>query len=523
MQGSSLAAPFRFARDTARRHCHRHETQFTFNLNSTTSIDNGGIVTGSFLYTLDGGADPANLYFAQKSGSVVSRATADVNTTDSFTGAAGGAQQIRINTTTTGQTWTNTGDISAQKGVLFVGADDYTISGGTFGNSIPGSGTQNTRGIIIATWGAGTLTITANVTNGNGNSQLTKQGPGTLILTNANTYPSATNINGGVLSIAQIGNGGNNASGLGISSNAATNLNLDGGTLRYTGAAASTDRLFRLNADSGIDASGSGALNWTNTGRYTVNSVAGPKTLTLKGTNTGANTLAGLLSDENASTGQTSLLKSGSGTWVLTNANTYTGGTTVSAGLLLANNTTGSATGTGTVTVSAGTLGGTGTVGTVALASGGTLAPGNLAATGTLTVSSLALVGGGTINLSLIRDTLVTDFLAVVGNLDISALSSGSQLNLTLTGLSGTFDAESSHTFGSVVTFASLTGTFATDKFNLDTNGFGQAFAGGFALVQNGNALDLQYSPIPEPSACAALIGAAALLVTISRRKSSAN
>lgn len=57
------------------------------------------------------------------------------------------------------------------------------------------------------------------------------------------------------------------------------------------------------------------------------------------------------------------LVKIGTGTLTLGGANTYTGGTIVSAGVLRLNNRTGSATGTGTVTVQAGTLGGNGTVG----------------------------------------------------------------------------------------------------------------------------------------------------------------
>ena len=57
------------------------------------------------------------------------------------------------------------------------------------------------------------------------------------------------------------------------------------------------------------------------------------------------------------------LTKSGAGTLTLFAANTYTGGTTVSVGTLLANNTTGSATGSGTVAVSSGAiLGGSGII-----------------------------------------------------------------------------------------------------------------------------------------------------------------
>lgn len=74
-----------------------------------------------------------------------------------------------------------------------------------------------------------------------------------------------------------------------------------------------------------------------------------------------------------------SLKKLGTGTFTLSNANTYNGGTTVLGGTLFAGNTVGSATGTGTVTVqNNGTLAGTGHIaGTVSVTNGGTLSPGN--------------------------------------------------------------------------------------------------------------------------------------------------
>jgi autotransporter-associated beta strand protein len=60
--------------------------------------------------------------------------------------------------------------------------------------------------------------------------------------------------------------------------------------------------------------------------------------------------------------GTGSLAKSGKGSYDLTNANTYSGGTTVKAGTLLVDNTSGSATGTGAVTILSGALGGNGTI-----------------------------------------------------------------------------------------------------------------------------------------------------------------
>jgi autotransporter-associated beta strand protein len=83
------------------------------------------------------------------------------------------------------------------------------------------------------------------------------------------------------------------------------------------------------------------------------------------------------------------LAKTGAGTMRVISANTYAGGTTVSAGRLLVNNSTGSGTGTGGVTVSGGTLGGTGTVGgAVSLLSAGTMAPGTASVMGTLKLNS---------------------------------------------------------------------------------------------------------------------------------------
>jgi fibronectin-binding autotransporter adhesin len=109
------------------------------------------------------------------------------------------------------------------------------------------------------------------------------------------------------------------------------------------------------------------------------------------GSNAGVGTISGVISD--GGNGY-SLTEQAGATIVLSNANTYSGGTTVSSGTLLANNATGSGTGTGAVTVSSGaTFGGTGAVtGSVTASSGGTISPGNAGpssfATGNLTVPS---------------------------------------------------------------------------------------------------------------------------------------
>lgn len=90
------------------------------------------------------------------------------------------------------------------------------------------------------------------------------------------------------------------------------------------------------------------------------------------------------------------LNKSGAGTLRLNSANTYAGGTTVSAGTLFVNNTTGSGTGTGSVTVNGGTLGGTGKIsGVVTVNGAGTISPGT--SIGILTLNAPPVLGGTTL------------------------------------------------------------------------------------------------------------------------------
>ncbi|HEX4666913.1 MAG TPA: autotransporter-associated beta strand repeat-containing protein [Chthoniobacterales bacterium] len=86
----------------------------------------------------------------------------------------------------------------------------------------------------------------------------------------------------------------------------------------------------------------------------------GSKTLSIGATNLDS-TFGSVIQDGLTGSNAT-LVKEGTGTLTLTGPNTYTGGTTIDAGILLANSTTGSTTGTGPVQVNAGTLGGSGII-----------------------------------------------------------------------------------------------------------------------------------------------------------------
>src|SRR5439155_7627431 len=192
-------------------------------------------------------------------------------------------------------------------------------------------------------------------------TSVTKTGTGLWYLAGANTYTGATSINGGVLRINSIADGGS-ASSIGASSNAASNLNFaDGATLQYIGSGHSTDRQFTLTGTNTFDASGSGPVAFTSTAA--VSNIA----VVFTGTNTGNNTFAPTI------TGATAVTKNGNGKWVLSGNNSYTGATAVNSGTLRLES---SQTTTASVTIGAGA--------TLQLAPNGT----RVIKTGTLTVSS---------------------------------------------------------------------------------------------------------------------------------------
>ncbi|MEI6655484.1 MAG: autotransporter-associated beta strand repeat-containing protein, partial [Verrucomicrobiota bacterium] len=178
-----------------------------------------------------------------------------------------------------------------------------TLGAATRINSDAGTLTLSNTGTIAGTFalavgGAGNTTINGII--GISSSPLTKDGAGILTLGGVNTYTGVTTLSDGTLSVATIGNGGV-AGNLGTATNAAANLVFDGGTLRYTGASASSDRNFTIT--SGMLASFEVSAN----------------NLTLSGTSPASNG---------------GLTKTGAGTLTLTASQLYTGTTTVSAGTL---------------------------------------------------------------------------------------------------------------------------------------------------------------------------------------------
>ncbi len=197
------------------------------------------------------------------------------------------------------------------------------------------------------TSGTGVITLSSTVNNGSslltvdndtnaiastivgaisGAGGLTKTGSGELALgSGVSSYTGQTKINQGTLSIGTVANAGTNSSIGAGTVTPAISMGTDGAaTLTYTGAAGNTDRAITL-------AGNTGTINNTGTGL-----------LTLTGGITGAG--FGLLFDGTAnitesgviSGAATTLTKNGTNTLVLSGANTYTGGTTITAGTLQA-------------------------------------------------------------------------------------------------------------------------------------------------------------------------------------------
>lgn len=201
-----------------------------------------------------------------------------------------------------------------------------------------GSGTWN--GIFQD--GAGVLNVTKGGTTG---------APTWIGL---NTYTGVTTIGGttGSVTVNTLADGGV-ASGIGASSNAASNLifagstagliyqgNILDGALTLGSRSASTDRLFTLAAAAtgatlSSTVTNNNAIVWSNTGAI-VNNTTANATLTLTGTSTGDNTLNPQLADSSAGGGVTlSVTKAGAGQWNLGSTNnTYTGITTLNEGIL---------------------------------------------------------------------------------------------------------------------------------------------------------------------------------------------
>jgi len=238
---------------------------------------------------------------------------------------------------------------------------------------------------------------------------------------------------------------------LGIGSNNAlqfATVNLQG---TQTSGATDPTEVYGLQFLGGVTAPVLGALQGSGTINLDTFATVTPVALTVGGNNA-STTFSGVLTDV---TSAGSLIKNGTGTFILTGTNnTYSGGTTINGGILQVNNPAGSGTGSGAVNVnSGGTLGGTGIItGAVTVNSGGALAPGN--SLGTLTISNnLTLVAGSTTFMQIQHSPLTNDMVKISGT-----LTAGGTLNVTNIGAGAFANGDTFKLFNVVGYSGSFTG-----------------------------------------------------------------
>lgn len=411
---------------------------------------------------------------------------------------------------------------------------------------------------------------------------LIKNGTGTLLLNNQNTYAGGAVVNGGTLVVdgnqavnrlqnnapVTVNNGGtfevrgvnalpNNANALdvtvneggtlrvvsGASANGGTtshahfrSVTLNGGTidLSYSGSgAAYSNESFQLGV-GGITVAGSVPSKVIVSGGGTAAEVgialAGSRTFLINDV-TGSPAVDFLVSAEleNSDSGNGELVKMGAGTMQIAADTSYTGATYINEGTLLIS---ASLNGTSNVTVSEGaTLGGSGTIapgssGSINVLEGGIIAPG-IGGLGTLTIDSLSS-GANNVLLLAPDATFVFELNAGLQS-DKIALTNGSSGDIAFGGNTINFlDLSSGTLANGRYTLFTADVQDAYSGLTMDAQGFisgGLTIGSGLAAYA-GSTLqvvenDIVLNVIPEPASFATLAGGVAMLLGMRRRRQS--
>ena len=500
----------------------------TWNAASGSLVFGGNIANGGFLLTIGGGSNTSASGIISGTGGLTKSGagTLTLSGANSFTGAttvSAGVLNVRnatgLGTTAAGTTVSSGAALQLQGGIA-VGNEALSLNGTGISNdgalrNVSGNnswaGTITINSTIRINSDSGTLTldvasgnaitgsndnlqfggagnVTVNDVIATGTGTLTKDGTGTLILNAANTYTGATTVNAGVLNLQNATGLGTIAAGTTVTSGAA--LQLQGGivvgneTLSLNGTGISNDGALR-----NISGNNSWAGTITINSTTRINSDSGTLTLDVASGNaiTGSNDslqfggAGNVTINDVIATGTGTLTKDGTGTLILNAANTYSGATTVSAGVLNVQNATGLGTVAAGTTVSNGAtlqLQGGVIVGTEALNIRGTGAGGQTGAL--VNVSGNNKFGGlitlaGTTTLSSNSGTL---------NLTNAGTITGATFGLTLTGAgNGSVSSIIGTTSGSLT--KSGTGTWTLSGANTFTGA--TTVNGGTLKLANGS------------------------------------
>jgi autotransporter-associated beta strand protein len=304
-----------------------------------------------------GGANTYKGLTTVSAGSLILRNAKALGTTDAGTTVASGARVELDNLTVAGEAITVNGN-----GTNFYGALQGRSGTSVWTGNVTIGAAADTR--IGAAAGA-SLEVSGVIDDGVNDYRImyrVADSAATVIISGNNTYTGGTSIVGTGPVVASSLNkvvGGSLTSNFGAPVTEANGMIIIGtttvaGTLRYIGSGETTDRTVQIGAnnattpaaaDTGgatIENNGTtGALSFSaptfNTPTNAATGTSPTRTLTLGGTNTAANTVSGVIQNNQiagAPSAAVALTKTGTGTWTLAGANTYTGLTTVSDGTL---------------------------------------------------------------------------------------------------------------------------------------------------------------------------------------------
>ncbi len=416
---------------------------------------------------------------------------------------------------------------------------------GTTHTTKPGSIVgQNTAGTSTLLVNGGTLTVGGNTGLTLGNNVNTAVGVLTISSGTATIHAGTTALQNPLNFVAL---GRDNATGL---------LNLDGGTLETSrqfvrdgsggGAVGSGTATFNFNG--GIlkalasQTSGAGWFETATTGNFqvvTTNVKEGGAVIDTNGFDANINTV---LAHSGAAAIDGGLVKQGAGTLNLGAANTYTGNTIVTEGVLAVSNASGSATGGGNLSVGiSGVLAGTGRIAPsnfAGISINGAVAPGvSPSGIGTLTFDF-----GGTTGTGAMLSGAELRFELAAPNLSLASIAAGSSDLVALT-------AAAAGDFAFNSTTVNFLGTGAEGYYKLYDTSFdattwtGLSFDGTTGLVSSGlsgsnlasglfaefiigtaangaeSVGDIYVHVVPEPASCLNLLAGMGMFTMARRRR----